>query len=91
MKVPREIEIQDEIEKRLSSYDINPYSIICSFAFDSGIVSITFYLNSDLLEFLDILDYKNQCDKINTVFCNKVYNLFTVYFPHPIFLPLPAS
>ncbi len=63
MKVPREIEIQDEIEKRLSSYDINPYSIICSFAFDSGIVSITFYLNSDLLEFLDILDYKNQCDK----------------------------
>lgn len=63
MKVPREIEIQDEIEKRLSNYDINPYSIICSFAFDSGIVSITFYLNSDLLEFLDILDYKNQCDK----------------------------
>lgn len=63
MKVPREVEIQDEIEKRLSSYDINPYSIICSFAFDSGIVSITFYLNSDLLEFLDILDYKNQCDK----------------------------
>lgn len=63
MKVPREIEIQDEIEKRLSNYDINPYSVICSFAFDSGIVSITFYLNSDLLEFLDILDYKNQCDK----------------------------
>lgn len=63
MKVPREIEIQDKIEKRLSNYDINPYSIICSFAFDSGIVSITFYLNSDLLEFLDILDYKNQCDK----------------------------
>lgn len=63
MKTPREIEIQDEIEKRLSNYDINPYSIICSFAFDNGVVSITFYLNSDLLEFLDILDYKNQCDK----------------------------
>ena len=63
MKIPREIEIQDEIEKRLSNYDINPYSIICSFAIDSGIVSITFYLSSDLKEFLDILDYKNQCDK----------------------------
>lgn len=71
MNTPREIDIQNEIEKKLSSYDINPYSTICSFAVDTGgILSITFYLNSDLMEFLDILDYKNQCDKSGYLILN---------------------
>lgn len=63
MKIPREIEIQDDIVDKLDKYDIHPYSILCSFAIDEGIVSITFFLKQDLLEFLDLLDYKNQCDK----------------------------
>lgn len=63
MKVPREIRIQEDIVDKLDKYDIHPFSVICSFSIGEGIISITFYLKQDLTEFLDLLNYKSQCDK----------------------------
>ncbi len=63
MKIPRETEIQEDIVAKLDRYDIHPYSVVCSFAISEGIISITFYIKQDLSEFLDLLDYKSQCDK----------------------------
>lgn len=60
----REIEIQESIIERLSEYDISPFSVICTFQTEhNGLVAITFFIKPDLNEVLDILDYKNQCDK----------------------------
>ena len=63
----RELEIQDEIIRQLERRELLPFSVICSFALppgrEDGIVAITFYLGTDLTEFLEWIDYKNQCDK----------------------------
>lgn len=60
----REIEIQESVRKRLSDYDISPFSVIFTFQTEhDGLLAITFYINQDLQEILRILDYKNQCDK----------------------------
>ena len=60
----REIEIQESVIKRLSDYDISPFSVIFTFQTEhDGLLAITFYINQDLQEVLKILDYKNQCDK----------------------------
>lgn len=88
MKTVREIEIQDLVTKKLVDNDISPFSVTCTFeSGHEGLIGITFWLNSDLYEFLDILDYKNQCDKSgyiilsdnNTVllFDMALFNLYT--------------
>ena len=60
----REIEIQESVRKRLSDYDISPFCVIFTFQTEhDGLLAITFYINQDLQEVLNILDYKNQCDK----------------------------
>lgn len=64
MKKPRELEIQDMITKKLKDNNIYPFSVICTFGLGfSGLVSITFYLKSEIKEVLDLLDYNNLCDK----------------------------
>lgn len=63
MKVPREIRIQEDIVDKLDKCDIHPFSVICSFSIGEGIISMTFYLRQDLTEFLDLLNYRSQCDK----------------------------
>ena len=62
---PRELRIQEEVTKYLESKELYPYSVICSFSIPpgDGILSITFFTSLDLEDFLNVLDYKNQCDK----------------------------
>lgn len=61
--IPREIRIQEDVIKKLSSYNLFPYSVICTFQTDhNGLIAITFFVNLDLKELLNIIDYKNQCD-----------------------------
>ena len=72
---PIEIKTQEEAILKLSSYDIYPFSVVFTYAggkFD-GLLSITFFLDSDLDRLLEILDYKNQCDK-SGYFIIKEYN-----------------
>lgn len=60
----REIDIQEIIIEKLSEYNISPFSVICTFQTEhNGLVAITFFINSDLKEVLNLLDYDNQCDK----------------------------
>lgn len=61
----QEEKIQEEVIQKLQSYDISPFSVLFSYeAGDSGgMLSITFYLEAELYEILDRLNYKNQCDK----------------------------
>lgn len=65
MKLPRELEIQEEVIRNLGRYELYPFSVICSFAgsLGDGIIAITFYMKKDLEDFLRIIDYDNQCDK----------------------------
>lgn len=64
MKEPREISIQKEVMKYLEKLELFPFSVICSFAIPpgDGILSITFYTKNDFNEFLNYIDYENQCD-----------------------------
>lgn len=69
----KEIEIQERIIEKLQSKDISPFSVIFSYESGNsdGMLGITFYLREDLLEVLDILNYKNQCDKTGWVINEK--------------------
>lgn len=84
---PNEIEIQDSIIKKLSEdYNISPFSVICTFQTEhAGLLSMTFYINTDLKELLDILDYDNQCDKSGYLILNEsntliLYDLALINF-----------
>ena len=61
----QEEELQENIIGKLQSRDLNPFSVIFSYeAGDTGgMLSITFYLRDEMTELLEILKYKNQCDK----------------------------
>ena len=61
----QEEELQENIIGKLQSRDLNPFSVIFSYeAGDTGgMLSITFYLRDEMMELLEILKYKNQCDK----------------------------
>ena len=61
----REEEIQEGIIDKLQTRDISPFSVIFSFEAGDpgGMLSITLYRKEELFELLDILKYKNQCDK----------------------------
>lgn len=65
MKQPMEIKIQEDVILKLSSYDIYPFSVIFTYSggISDGLLSITFFSNSDIDNLLKILNYENQCDK----------------------------
>ena len=65
MKQSIEIKTQEEAIHKLSSYEIYPFSVIFTYSggISDGLLSITFFFDSDMDSLLDILDYKNQCDK----------------------------
>lgn len=64
MKKFREVDIQELVINKLVENDISPFSVTCTFeSGHDGLLGITFWLNSDLYEFLDLVDYKSQCDK----------------------------
>lgn len=75
MKQPIEIKTQEDAILKLSSYDIYPFSVIFTYSggIQEGLLSITFYIDSDIDKLLNILDYKNQCDKTG-YFIVKEYN-----------------
>lgn len=61
----RESQIQNSVIEKLKSMNIFPASVIFTYAggYDDGMLGITLYLEEDLDEFLDLLEYKTQCDK----------------------------
>lgn len=61
----REEQVQKIALQKLEEWELYPFSVICTFELGdgSGLLAITFYLESDLDELLDHLDYKSQCDK----------------------------
>lgn len=65
MTEPRELRMEEAVTNVLTEkLNIYPFSVICTFeTIHCGLLSITFWLNADLNEFLDYLDYKCQCDK----------------------------
>lgn len=65
MKQPREIEIQESILRGLEKLKIYPFSVFFTDALElrDSTLSITLYVKEDLDELLEILNYKNQCDK----------------------------
>ena len=69
----REIEIQEEIIEKLQNRDISPFSVIFSYEAGNpgGMLGITLCLREELLELLDILNYKNQCDKTGWIINEK--------------------
>ncbi len=62
MSVPREIQFQSNVTSMLERNNLSPFSVVSTFIND-GFVAVTFYIEHDLKEFLELLDYKNQCDK----------------------------
>lgn len=56
------MEIEEKTVKFLENHDIYPFSVFFTDVIGSGALSITFYIEEDLNEFLNILDYKNLCD-----------------------------
>lgn len=65
MKQSLEVKTQEEAICKLSSYEIYPFSVIFTYSggIPDGLLSITFFLPTDIDKLLDILDYKSQCDK----------------------------
>jgi hypothetical protein len=54
--------VEDVIEY-LEKHEIYPYSVFVTYAISNGALSITFYLQEDLDNFLDLVGYKKQlCD-----------------------------
>ena len=62
-RIPKEIELQDSITKLLGEHDIFPLSVTVTYKIGSGLLAVTFFIEQDLEEFLDLLDYRAQCDK----------------------------
>lgn len=63
-----EKEVQEKAMDLLDSANLLPFSVVYTYALnDSGVLAITFYLEKDLEELLDILDYKSLCDKSDFV------------------------
>lgn len=61
-----EIEIQEAVIKKLTEHGISPFSVIFTYEssnVEGGLLSITVYLESELDELLDIIEYRSQCDK----------------------------
>jgi hypothetical protein len=56
------MEVEEKAIKFLENHDIYPFSVFFTDIIGSGALSITFYIEEDLNEFLNLLDYKNLCD-----------------------------
>lgn len=56
------MEIEDKAIKFLENHNIYPYSVFFTDIIEDGALSITFYIEDDLNEFLNILGYKSLCD-----------------------------
>ena len=54
--------IEEKTIKFLGEHNIYPFSVFFTDVIGSGALSITFYIEDDLEEFLDILGYKSLCD-----------------------------
>lgn len=69
----QEEKIQENIIGKLQSRDLNPFSVIFSYEAGDpgGMLSITFFLREEMMELLDILKYKKQCDKSGWVIIEK--------------------
>lgn len=65
MKLSIEEKTQEEAIRKLSSYELYPFSVIFTYSggIPDGLLSITFFSHQDIDRLLEILDYKNQCDK----------------------------
>ena len=65
MKQSIEEKIQEETIRKLSSHDLYPFSVICTYSggISDGLLSITFFSPQDIDRILEILDYQSQCDK----------------------------
>lgn len=64
MSLKKEVEIQELVIDYLSNLDISPFSVIFTYSLnDGGTLSITFWINSDIDDFLNHIDYKSICDK----------------------------
>lgn len=64
MSLNKEIGIQEEVIAALGKLDISPFSVIFTYSLnDGGTLAITFWLDSDIDEFLNFVEYKSLCDK----------------------------
>ena len=64
MSLIKEIGIQEEIIVFLDRLSISPFSVIFTYCLNNGgMLAITFWLDSDIDEFLDFVEYKSLCDK----------------------------
>lgn len=64
MSLEKEIGIQEEVIFSLDRLDISPFSVIFTYCLnDGGTLAISFWLDSDIDEFLDFVEYKSLCDK----------------------------
>ena len=64
MSLEKEIGIQEEVIFSLDKLDISPFSVIFTYCLnDGGTLAISFWLDSDIDEFLDFVEYRSLCDK----------------------------
>ena len=65
MILSKEEKFQEDILKKLGEHEIYPFSTIFTYegGDPGGLLSITFYLEQDLDEVLNLLEYSTQCDK----------------------------
>lgn len=54
--------IEEKTIEFLETHNIYPFSVFFTDIIGSGALSITFFIEDDLKEFLEILGYKNLCD-----------------------------
>lgn len=69
--IPKEIIIQNQILNGLIKLDIYPFSVIFTTIDKENLLSITFFLNQELKELLDFLNYKNLCDNSGYLILNE--------------------
>ena len=80
-RIPRELELQDSIEKYLTDHNIFPLSVTLTYKIGSGLLAITFYTENDLNEFLDLINYGPQCDKSGYAIINETKTIFLSGLP----------
>lgn len=64
MKTPKEIELQDWVTSRLVNLDLYPFNVFFTYTNRGfGILGITFFIDFELAELLELIEYYNLCDK----------------------------
>ena len=62
----KEVIVQERVIKWLEEKETYPFNVTYTKALGTGkegLLSITFFMREDLMEFLDLIDYKTACDK----------------------------